>query len=65
MSYKTFNNKEGPSGNPSVIDQLLPLRPLDWSSLARQFDHSIVYTQKESFKPCDQNNCMYFSMGYL
>ena len=36
MSYKTFNNKQGPPGNVfktrftlSVIDQLLPLRPLD------------------------------------
>ena len=35
--YETFNNKhldfkQGPPGN---VDQLLPLCPLDWSSLAR------------------------------
>ena len=46
MSYKTFNNKQGKCLDPpemflklaftlSVIDQLLPLRPLDWSSLTR------------------------------
>ena len=75
--YKTFNNnhldfKQGPSGNVfKTRIYFVSHRSAFTAASARLeffsslFDHSIVYTQKESFEPCDLSNCMYFSMGYL